>query len=249
MNNALLVMWHRQIKAYFRNKQRLAVMLVQPLLFLVAFGFGIGAMFEKAGNGSYIQYLIPGIVSMTILMSSTMNGMSLIWDKQFGFLKETLVAPVSRTSLLFGRCLGGATTSTFQGLIVLYLGFLMGFKVTNWAMFPFVVVFMFFIALLFNLLGTTIASKFDDMQSFPTIMNFLVMPMIFISGALFPTDNFPVALKYFIKINPFTYCSDLLKHSFGVATQINIFLDIAIISIMVVLLGILGTWLFNKMET
>ena len=249
MNNALMVMWHRQIKAYFRNKQRLVVMLVQPLLFLIAFGFGIGAMFEQAGNGNYIQYLIPGIVGMTILMSSTMNGMSLIWDKQFGFLKETLVAPVSRTSLLFGRCLGGATTSTFQGLIVLCLGFLMGFRVTNWAMFPLVIVFMFFIALLFNLLGTSIASKFDDMQSFPTIMNFLVMPMVFISGALFPTNNFPTVLKYFIKINPFTYFSDLLKHSFGVVTQINIFLDIAIIGILIVLLGVLGTWLFNKMET
>ena len=106
MNSALSVMWHRQIKEYFRNKQRLIVSLVQPLLFLIAFGFGLGNSFENLDGVNYIQYLLPGIVGMTIMMSSTMAGMSLIWDKKFGFLKETLVAPVSRTYLLFGRCLG-----------------------------------------------------------------------------------------------------------------------------------------------
>lgn len=248
MNGAVFVMWDRQVKQYARNKQRLLMTLVQPLLFLVAFGFGMGSMFEQSGNGSYMQYLIPGIVGMTVLMSSTMNGISLIWDKQFGFLKETLVAPVSRTSLLFGRCLGGATTSTVQGVIVLFLGFFMGFQVTNWGLLPLAILFMFLIALLFNLLGTALASKFDDMHSFPTIMNFLVMPMFFLSGALFPANNFPEPIRLFIKINPFTYCIDLLKFSLGAAGT-NPILDLTVLATIIILLGAVGTHLFNQLET
>lgn len=249
MNGAVYVMWDRQVKEYLRNKQRLATTLMQPLLFLVAFGFGMGSMFEQAGNGSYLPYLIPGIVGMTVLMSSTMNGISLIWDKQFGFLKETLVAPVSRTSLLFGRCLGGATTSTFQGIIVLLFGLMMGYRITNWLMLPLALITMFLIALLFNLFGTSLASKFDDMHSFPTIMNFLVMPMFFLSGALFPPENFPDAIRLFIEINPFTYCVDLLKYSMNGAGSYSPLLDLGIIGLLITLLGALGTYLFNRLET
>ncbi|MBN2458183.1 ABC transporter permease [Candidatus Woesearchaeota archaeon] len=249
MNSALMVMWGRQVKEYFRNRQRLVVTLVQPTLFLIAFSFGIGSMFEQAGRGNYIQFLIPGIVGMTILMSSAMTGMSLIWDKQFGFLKETLVAPVSRTSLLFGRCLGGATTSFIQGLIVLLLGFFMGFRVADWALFPFALAVMFTIALLFNLLGTSLATKFDDMHSFPTIMNFVIMPMVFISSALFPVDNFPRLIKIAVNINPFTYCNDLLRYTLGSVAVQGLFLDLAVVSLLVLLLGALGTYLFNRLET
>jgi len=249
MNSAVMVMWQRQLKLYFRNRQRLIVGFVQPLLFLIAFSFGIGSMFEQAGKGNYIQYLIPGIVGMTILMSSTMNGMTLIWDKQFGFLKETLVAPVSRSSLLFGRCLGGATTSCMQGCVVLILGSFLGFRITDWVLFPFALIVMFAIALLFNLLGTTLAMKFNDMHSFPTIMNLLIMPMVFISGALFPTDDFPEIIKLIFKINPFTYCNDLLKYTLGTAIEYNLFIDIIVIAILILTLGMIGTHFFNRLET
>jgi ABC-2 type transport system permease protein len=247
MDSALYVMWHRQIKEYFRNKQRLVVSLVQPILFLIAFGFGLGSSFESSAGFSYIQYLLPGIVGMTIMMSSTMGGMSLIWDKKFGFLKETLVAPVSRTNLLFGRCLGNATTSVFQGLIVLFLGYFMGFRLLNWSMFPFIILCMFFIALMFNLLGTSLAAKFDDMQSFPSIMNFLMMPMMFLSGAFFSTNNFPGVLQFIVKINPFDYCVGLLRFVIS-GIETNLLLDVMVIGILILLLGLLGTRLFNRME-
>ncbi|NCN86523.1 ABC transporter permease [archaeon] len=247
MDSALYVMWHRQIKEYFRNKQRLIVSLVQPLLFLIAFGFGLGNSFQSSGNFNYIQYLLPGIVGMTIMMSSTMGGMSLIWDKKFGFLKETLVAPVSRINLLFGRCLGNATTSVFQGLIVLFLGYFMGFRIFNWSMFPLIILCMFFIALLFNLLGTSLAAKFDDMQSFPSIMNFLMMPMMFLSGAFFSTNNFPKVLQFIVKINPFDYCVSLLRFVIS-GIETNLLLDFMVVGILILLLGFLGTRLFNRME-
>ena len=247
MNSALAVMWHRQIKEYFRNKQRLIVSLVQPLLFLIAFGFGLGRSFETTNGFDYIQYLLPGIVGMTIMMSSTMAGMSLIWDKKFGFLKETLVAPVSRTYLLFGRCLGVATTSVFQGIIVLFLGYFMGFRIFNLAMFPFILISMFFVALLFSLLGTTLASKFDDMQSFPSVMNFLMMPMMFLSGAFFSSENFPEILQFVVKVNPFNYCVNLLRFVMS-GIETNVILSVSVMFGLIFILGIVGTALFNKME-
>lgn len=248
MNDAIFVMWQRQVKTFIRSKHRLIGSLAQPLLFLVAFGFGLGAMFKQAGGGDYIQFLIPGIIAMTLLFSSIMNGMSLIWDKQFGFLKETLVAPVSRTSLLIGRALGGATTSTLQGLLVFGIGFFMGFRIQNWLLVPLGILFMFLIALLFTLLGTAIASKIEDMQAFPTIMNFMIMPMFFLSGALFPTTNFPSIIKMIVIINPMTYCVDLLKHTLGVGASFSFILDLSIVLGLIIILSLVGTKLFNKIE-
>lgn len=248
MNSALQVMWHRQVKEYFRNRTRVAATMMQPLLFMVAFGFGIKGMYEQTGRGSYIQYLVPGLVAMTLLMSSTMNGVSLIWDKQFGFLKETLVAPVSRTGLLFGRCLGGATTSVFQGLLTFGLGFLVGFRMPNWLMLPAAVVFMMLVSLLFNLFGTSIAAKYDDMQTFPVIMNFLVMPMVFISPAMFPAEGFPKALKIVMACNPFTYCADLVSFGLNGKCQRGLLFDLVVPGVLIVILGLLGTRFFNRME-
>lgn len=248
MNSALSVMWHRQIKEFFRNKHRLITTLVQPVLFLIAFGFGLGNSFENTSGINYIQYLLPGIVAMTIMMNSTMAGMSLIWDKKFGFLKETLVAPVSRTGLLFGRCLGVATTSIFQGIIVLVLGYaIMGYRLTSLALLPIIILAMFAVALLFSLLGTALATKFDDMQSFPSIMNFLMMPMMFLSSAFFETTSYPAVLQFIVKINPFNYCAQLLRYLMS-NMQANITLSLTVITSLIILLGFLGTIAFNKME-
>jgi len=245
--NAVYIMCHRQVKEFFRNKQRLFVSLVQPILFLVAFGFGLGNSFSNSNGINYISYLLPGIVGMTIMMSSVMSGMSLIWDKKFGFLKETLVAPVSRTSLLFGRCLGGAATSTIQGIFVLFFGYFMGFRIQNWAMFPLIIIAMFFVALLFNLLGTSLASKFDDMQSFPSVMNLLMMPMMFLSNAFFLPDNFPLFLQFIVKINPFNYCVNILRFLMS-GIESNLWLSTSVIIGLIIIIGIIGTFLFKKIE-
>jgi ABC-2 type transport system permease protein len=244
MNSAIGVMWHRQVKEFFRNKQRLIVMSVQPLLFLVAFGFGIGGSVGEISGVSYIQYLLPGIVTTTIMMSSMMGG---IWDKKFGFLKETLVAPVSRTSLLFGRCLGGATTSVFQGLIVFGLGHFMGFRILSWSIFPVALVAMFAIALLFNLFGTTLASKFDDMQSFPSVMNLLMMPMMFISGAFFATSSFPGVLQWLIRVNPLNYSVNIMRFVLsGIENSLS--LSVGVLGLFILGFGVVGTWAFGRIE-
>ncbi len=247
MNSALSVMWSRQIKEYLRNKQRLFVSLVQPILFLIAFGFGIGSSFESSNGVSYIQYLLPGIIGMTLLMSSTMSGLSLIWDKKFGFLKETLVAPVSRAQLLFGRALGGATTSTFQGIFVLILGFFIGFRIENWFLLPFALIVMFGVSLLFSLFGTLLATKFDDMHSFPSVMNLVMMPMMFLSSAFFSSKSYPVVLQWVVRFNPFDYCVKLLRY-FLSGIETNLFLSVLVVCILIVLLGIAGTSAFKKIQ-
>src|SRR4030043_289504 len=124
----IYILWLRQIKRYLRSRSRIIGSLAQPLFFLVALGFGFGPIFQRAGAGNYLEFLAPGIICMSILFTAMFSGIEIIWDKQFGFLKETLVAPVSRLEIMLGRTLGGATVATFQGLIVLILSTFVGFK-------------------------------------------------------------------------------------------------------------------------
>ncbi|MHB8843053.1 MAG: ABC transporter permease, partial [Candidatus Aquicultor sp.] len=145
--DTVYILWLRQIKRYFRSKSRIVGALGQPLLFLLALGYGFGPVFRRAGQGNYLEFLVPGIIAMTILFSSMFNGIDVIWDRQFGFLKETLVAPVSRFNIMLGRTLGGSTIAVFQGLIVLALSFLIGFRVNNLLGIPIALVFMVLIAL------------------------------------------------------------------------------------------------------
>src|SRR5260370_5497623 len=135
----IYILWLRQLKRYVRSRSRIVGSLGQPALFLVALGFGFGPIFQKAGGGNYIDFLAPEIIAQGILFTAIFSGIELIWDRQFGFLKETLVAPVSRLNIMLGRTLGGATIATIQGLIVLLLTFVIGFRPVSWAALPLVV--------------------------------------------------------------------------------------------------------------
>lgn len=175
--NTIYVLWLRQIKRYIRSKGRLISFVARPILFLVALGFGFGPIYAKAGSGNYTEFLSPGIISMSILFTAMISGIEIIWDKQFGFLKETLVAPVSRFSIMIGRTLGGATVVMMQGVIIFIISLFVGFRPEKIFIFPLTFLFMFVIAFLFTAVGTAIASRMEDMQSFPLIMNFLIMPL------------------------------------------------------------------------
>ena len=176
--------------------------LAQPLLFLLALGYGFGSVFQQAGQGNYLNFLAPGIIGMSIIFTSIFSGMEVIWDRQFGFLKETLVAPMPRFNIMIGRTLGGATVATMQGIIVMFISLIFGFHPVSWfAVIPAIGI-MFLVALLFTSLGTMIASLLDDMQGFQLIMNFLVMPLFFLSGALFPLQGLPKALDLIARIDP-----------------------------------------------
>ncbi len=246
--STIYILWLRQLKRYFRSKSRMIGSLAQPLLFLLALGYGFGAVFQKAGEGSYINFLTPGVIGMTIIFTSIFSGMEIIWDRQFGFLKETLVAPVSRFNIMVGRTLGGATVATLQGIIVFLISFIAGFHPYSWALVPVAILVMILVALLFTALGVMIASLLDDMQGFQLIVNFLVMPLFFLSGALFPLEGLPKVIDTIAKLDPLSYGIDAFRallintSHFGLSTDIMVLGAITLVSLS------LGSFFFSKIQ-
>jgi ABC-2 type transport system permease protein len=239
----IYILWLRQLKRYVRSKPRMIASLGQPLLFLFGLGFGFGPVFEKAGQGNYIQFLAPGVIGMTLLFTSIFSGIELIFDRQFGFLKEMLVAPVPRLLIMIGRTLGGATVAMIQGLIVVLICVIAGFR-PSLAALPLALVFMALIAILFTALGTAIASVLSDFQGFQLIMNFLVMPIFFLSGALFPLSNVPGAIGLIATIDPLSYGVDGLRG----ASHFGIGLDLAVLSVIATACMIAGARFFSRIQ-
>lgn len=244
----IYVLWLRQLKRYWRSKARMIGSVGQPLLFLVALGLGFGPIYEKAGAGSYLEFLGPGVVAMAVVFSAMFFGMEVIWDRQFGFLKETLVAPVSRLKIMVGRTLGGATVASLQGLLVLAISFLAGFRMVSWGYLPLAIVLMFLIAMLFTAFGTAIASQMEDMHAFPVIMNFLVMPMFFLSGSIFPLDNLPATIRTVASLNPLTYGVDSLRFALSGQAHYALGTDLLVLLGVNVVLFAAGSFLFSKIE-
>jgi len=242
------ILWLRQLKRYFRSKARLIGSFGQPLLFLIALGFGFGPIYQKAGGGSYIQFVVPGIIAMGVLFTSMSSGIEIIWDRQFGFLKETLVAPVSRLEIMIGRTLGGATVAIIQGVTIFLISFLAGFRLTNFFGVPLALLFMLLISLLFTALGTAIASVMEDMHGFQLIMNFLVMPLFFLSGALFPLQNLPKTLTLVARFDPLSYGVDGLRGALGVGYHFGFIQDFLILVVVSSLLLVIGSYLFSKIQ-
>ena len=246
--NAVYILWLRQLKRYARSRARIIGSLGQPLLFLLALGFGFGPTFAKAGGGNYIQFLAPGIICMGILFTAVFSGIEIIWDRQFGFLKETLVAPVSRLHIVLGRTLGGATVALLQGSVVFMICLFVGFRFDRASYLPIALVFMFLVAVLFTAIGTAIGSVLEDMQGFQLIMNFIVMPLFFFSDALFPAQGLPRPLQFLIRINPLTYGVDGIRGAFNQGTLLGLGTDFVVLgTLTMVLLGV-GSYLFSKIQ-
>jgi ABC-2 type transport system permease protein len=247
--SAIYTLWLRQVKRYFRTRARVIASLGQPLMFLLALGFGFGPIFQKAGQGNYIQFLAPGVISMGILFTAVfVSGIELIYDRQFGFLKELLVAPVPRILIMAGRTLGGATVALLQGLIVGAICLLAGFRVTSLAGVPIGLLFMALVAVLFTALGTVVASVLSDFQALQVIMNLLVMPIFFLSGALFPLSNLPKALEIATKLDPLAYGVDGLRWALIGMGHFSIAVDAAVLSTVDAVLLALGSYLFSRIQ-
>ena len=246
--STIYILWLRQLKRYFRSKTRMIGSLGQPVLFLVALGFGFGPIYEKAGGGDYIQFLAPGIICMGILFTSIFMGIEIIWDRQFGFLKETLVAPVSRFNIMIGRTLGGATVAMFQGIIIFLISLAIGFRPFNYAYVLVAFLIMFLIALLFTALGTAIASRMEDMHGFQLIINFLIMPIFFLSGALFPLTNLPPVIETIARLNPLSYGIDGLRDVLLNISHFGLSVDLGVLGITCLFLLGIGSYLFSKIQ-
>ena len=246
--SAIYALWLRELRRYYRSRAQIFASLGQPLLYLVALGFGLGPVFQKAGQGSYVQFVAPGIIAMTTLFSSVFSGIGLLWDRQFGFLKETLVAPVPRIQVMLGRTLGAATVACFQGLLVAVVCFIAGFRIVSFAALPGALLFLILIAALFAALGTSIGSLLQNMQGFQLIMNFLVMPIFFLSGALYPLDNLPRALSVVTSLDPLAYGVDGLRAMLIGTSHFGPLLDVAVLVPVTVVLLFVGSRLFARIE-
>ncbi len=245
---AIYILCVRQLKRYLRSPARIIGSLGQPILFLVALGFGLRAMFARAGNGDYINFLSPGIVSMAILFNAVFSGIEIIWDRQFGFLKETLVAPVSRTEIVFGRMLGGAIVAFAQGLIVFVICLIAGFRIVSSPYLPLSIFFMFMIALLFAGIGTVFGSVLQDMQGFPLIINFIIMPIFFFSGAIFTANGLPKVLRLLLQLNPLTYGVDGLRGACSSVFAFGLTTDLGVSVVLTAILLAIGSYFFSKIQ-
>lgn len=245
---AIYVLWLRQLIRYSRSKSRMIASLGQPVLYLLALGFGLGPIFQKAGAGNYVSFIAPGVIGQSILFTAVFSGIELIFDRQFGFLKETLVAPVSRLEIMFGRTIGGATIATLQGCIVFILTLLVGFRPYNWSMLPVFLLVMFLIALLFTAIGTAIASTLEDFQGFQLIINLFILPMFFLSGSLFPLTNLPPALAFVTRIDPLTYGVDAMRATLLGTSHFGLGTDITVLASLSVIVLAMGAYLFSKIQ-
>jgi ABC-2 type transport system permease protein len=244
----IYILWLREVKRYTRSRAQIIASMGQPLLYLLVLGFGLGPVYQKAGGGSYLQFMSPGVIGMAVLFSSVFSGIALLWDRQFGFLKETLVAPVPRIEIMIGRTLGAATTAMIQGLLVTTVCLIAGFRPVSLAMVPLAFLFLALIAIVFAALGTTIGSSLQDMQAFPIVMNFLVLPIFFLSGALFPLKNLPRALGIVTSVDPLSYGVDGLRVALLGGGYFGATIDLLVLTVVAVILLCLGAWRFSKIE-
>jgi ABC-2 type transport system permease protein len=246
--SVIYILWLREVKKYLRSRTQIIASLGSPIMYLGVLGFGLGPIFRKAGEGSYLQFMAPGVIGMTILFTSMFSGIALLWDRQFGFLKETLVAPVPRLWIMIGRTLGGATVAILQGLLIFVACFVAGFRPVSLAVIPLALLFMALIAVVFAALGTVIGSSLKDMQGFQLVMNFLVMPIFFLSGALYPLTNLPKVLAVLTRIDPLTYGVDGVRTVLIGVTHFGVGVDAVVLMGVAIVLLSAGTWRFSKIE-
>ncbi len=248
---AIYVLWLREMKRFMRAKSRIFGALAMPLFFLAFLGLGFRKMAipGMSAEVDYIHFLVPGIIGMSILFSSTFGGLSVLWDREFGFLKEIMVAPVSRVSIVMGRIAGGATTTLIQAILILGISFIMGFKVAGVSSVLMALVFMTLISITFLGLGLIFASKMKDMQGFSIVMNFVMFPLFFLSGALYPLDNFPAWLRSISKVNPLTYGVDGMRASLIGISSFSTLYDLILLSAFSAVMIVLGAYFFEKSES
>jgi ABC-2 type transport system permease protein len=246
---ALYFMWKRELIRFTRSKSRVVGSLAMPFFFMAILGTsmnGIGSL--PAGDGNYLEFIMPGILAMVLLFGSVFTGVIVIMDRQFGFLKETLVAPVSRTCIVLGKSLGGATTAVLQGLMMMGLAVALGASV-DLAGLPVVIALMALISMAFVALGVAIGSVLEDMHGFQLIMNFLVMPMFFLSGALFPLSSAPEIVRMVSYIDPLTYAVEAMRFFLVGHSTMPIEISLGVLVLFFAATTTISTYLFNRIES
>ncbi|MBU5537183.1 MAG: ABC transporter permease [Candidatus Aenigmatarchaeota archaeon] len=237
--------WLRDLKRFWRSTSRLIGSFAMPILFLVIFGAGFN--FVRIGSVNYTTFLFPGIVAMSLLFTSLNSGISVIWDREFGFMKEILVSPILRISIFIGKSLGGVSTAIIQGVIILLLSFFIGIHISLTS-FLIALPIMVLISLGMVGLGLIIASFVETFEGFGLIMNFINFPLFFTSGAIFPLDQAPTWLKAISYVNPVTYGVDALRQVLIGISSLSFFTDILVVIVFTFATILIGNLAFNRQK-
>jgi ABC-2 type transport system permease protein len=246
--DVLYILWLRQMKRYLRSKSRLLGAIGQPILFLLALGYGIGSVYKRAGQGNYLEFLVPGIIVQTLLFSGVFWGIQILFDKRFGFLKEMLVAPVTRLRILLGNALGGATIALIQAVLVFIISLALGFRPYNWAYVPLALLIMLVLSLTLTSFGAGIASMVEDFQGFQGINNFLIFPLFFLSSALYPLTNAPDWLRILASLNPLSYAVDALRWALINQTHFGLGKDLVVMGLSLIACVIFAVNRFDRIQ-
>lgn len=240
----IYAVWYREIRRVLNSKARIFGSLGMPIFMLLALGKGIGALVP---GFDYQSFILPGIIGQVILFNSLFSGVSIIWDRQFGFLKEMLVSPTKRTTIVIGRMLGGATTAVIQGMLVLILGFVFGI-VPLLSLLNFVLLFitMFIVSSTFVGVGISIASVIEEVETFQLVMNFVVMPVFFLSNALFPIEKLPTWLHVVAQNNPLSYAVDAFRALILNSSEFNFVFNFSVCLGLWIVVTFIGTYLFKR---
>jgi ABC-2 type transport system permease protein len=255
------IIWYRDLLRFWRDRARLITSFAMPFLFLVIFATGIASVFEQDGDGGfdYINFVYPGIIGMVVLFTSIMTGVSVVWDREFGFLKEVLVAPISRTSVAIGKALGGATIATIQGTLMLVFIPFADVSLSVGGAFL-LIALMFVFALSLTSMGLLIASRIRSMEAFQVVVQMILFPLFFVSTAMFPTMALPPWLGTAVKFNPVSYGIDALRQAvlgaqesamFGIdlfGYRMPLVLDVAVIALFGLIMGTLAVRSFHTTE-
>jgi len=244
----IYTIWLRNMKRFVRSKSRIIGSVSMPLFLLIFLGFGLNAVVKLPGGGNYVAFLMPGMIAMSVLFTSVFSGIQIIWDKQFGFLKETLVAPVSRLEIMLGQTFGGATTAFIQGCIILTLSLFIGLVIDNPARFLIAFLFMALIGISFTAFGIAIASRMDDMTGFQLIMNFVIFPVFALSGAFFPISSLPPWMAAVTMLDPLTYGLEGIRYGLTGTSQINPGICLAVLGAFTIAMTLAGAYLFRKIK-
>lgn len=247
----LYAIWLREFKVFLREKSRLVASTFTPLLWLFVLGGGLGSSVSTpfhTSNIDYQKFIFPGIVIMSVIFSSVFFGSYIIWDRKFDFLKSVMVAPVRRSTIFLGKTFGGMTTSLIQAFILLAIGIIIGINYTPYSILSFIVIILM-LSFALTSLGLAIGSYMESLEGFQLIVSFVVFPLYFLSGALFPLDNIPKWLSILTSINPATYAVEGLRFSMLAIPGKNLFIvNIGILLITTVILGVAGILSFRRMK-
>jgi len=249
--NTVYIMAYRQIKRFFRARSRVIGSILNPVMWLIFFGLGWSSLFKAPMAKimfyglDYMSYLAPGVLMMTIFMSSFIGGVTVIWDKEFGYLKEVLVAPVSRTASIIGRALGETLTAMLQGVAILIAVLLIA-PLLNPLGAPLALAVGLLVALSFTSMGITIASRMKSMEGFHMLVNLIMLPLVFLSGAIYPIDNMPLWMKGIAYVNPLTYGVDLARWLLTGVSQMDPVFDLTLLLVLTAVMIAIASYAFNK---